>query len=80
MTFGPAQRVEAWNIENAIVRLKNNCGGEAWELFLRAVDKVLDDVTATVINAGPGDDIRIKQGHAQMAKKYKQWFYEAKSP
>jgi hypothetical protein len=70
---------EQWTIEGALLRLKNNAGGEAWEMFLKALDQECDNVTAAVITA-PRDQLEIKQGQAQMALKFKRWFHEAKSP
>lgn len=65
------------DIRGAIIRLKNNAGGEAYDLFLKALETEAVHVTATVISSSR-DQLEVKQGQAQMMQKFLQWFKEAK--
>ena len=65
------------DIRGAIIRLKNNAGGEAYDLFLKALETEAVHVTTTVISSSR-DQLEVKQGQAQMMQKFLQWFKEAK--
>ena len=65
------------DIRGAIIRLKNNAGGEAYDLFLKALETEAVHVTVTVISSSR-DQLEVKQGQAQMMQKFLQWFKEAK--